>query len=274
MPPGGGKRDPMKRPKLIVSDIDGTLIPYGQSALPKEAFSLIRRLSAAGILFCPASGRQYHSLRRLFASIADEICFLCANGAVIFGAGGEETAPVLSKTAMPRRDAEAVALDILSIPSIEVVISGQNISYLLHASATLLHDLQCRLHNRVAAIESPAEIGEEIIKVSAFCPNGVEEPLALLAPRWGSRYGAAVAGPHWIDFTLADKGDGLRRLCAALEIDPAEVWAFGDNYNDVPMLELAGTPWLMRSAGEALRKRFPRQCDSVITELSRLLAAI
>ena len=52
--------------KLIVSDIDGTLLPYGQSELDIELFELIRRLRSAGVTFCPASGRQYHSLRALF----------------------------------------------------------------------------------------------------------------------------------------------------------------------------------------------------------------
>ena len=40
--------------KLIVSDIDGTLIPYGQKDLPSDLFPLIRRLHRAGVLFCPA----------------------------------------------------------------------------------------------------------------------------------------------------------------------------------------------------------------------------
>ena len=84
----------MQKPRLIASDIDGTLIPYGESALPPDLFPLIRRLGRRGILFCPASGRQYHSLRRLFAPVANEICFLCENGAAVFGAGCGETFPL------------------------------------------------------------------------------------------------------------------------------------------------------------------------------------
>ena len=98
--------------KLIASDIDGTLLRYGQTALPPALFDLIRRLRSAGVLFCPASGRQYHSLRQLFAPVADEVCFLCENGAVVFGPGAEETASVLSKTPMPRREALALTREI------------------------------------------------------------------------------------------------------------------------------------------------------------------
>lgn len=58
----------------------------------------------------------------------------------------------------------------------------------------------------------------------------------------------AVAGEKWLDFTAADKGKGVRALCRALGIGPEQVLAVGDNYNDVPMLELAGEPWIMEGA--------------------------
>ena len=50
--------------------------------------------------------------------------------------------------------------------------------------------------------------------------------------------------------------------------------AFGDNWNDVPMLEAAGTPWLMASAVPALRERFSRQCAGVLPVLEELLAEL
>lgn len=49
--------------KLIVSDIDGTLLPYGQINLRPSLFQVIEQLRERGVIFCPASGRQYHSLR-------------------------------------------------------------------------------------------------------------------------------------------------------------------------------------------------------------------
>ena len=57
--------------RLICSDIDGTLLQYGRKELEGEIFEQIRELHRRGILFCPASGRQYTSLRKLFAPVAD-----------------------------------------------------------------------------------------------------------------------------------------------------------------------------------------------------------
>lgn len=70
--------------KLICSDIDGTLLQYGKKTLEVEILSQIKTLSARGILFCPASGRQYTSLRKLFEPVADCCVFLCENGGVLY----------------------------------------------------------------------------------------------------------------------------------------------------------------------------------------------
>ena len=56
--------------KLICSDIDGTLLQYSKKELESEIFEQIRELHRRDILFCPASGRQYTSLRKLFAPVA------------------------------------------------------------------------------------------------------------------------------------------------------------------------------------------------------------
>ena len=257
--------------KLIVSDIDGTLIPYGASALDPGLFERIRRLREKGVLFCPASGRQYHSLRTLFAPVADEIGFLCENGAVVFGPGAEDRAPVLSKTAMPRSDALALSRAILGTPGCDVLISGQNTSYVCACSQELIDDLRGRLGNIVRVVDDPADVSEEIIKVSAFCPGGTDMPAKALAEPWGAPYHMAVAGPAWLDFTLADKGTGLRGLCGALGASLSEVMAFGDNWNDAPMLDLVGTAYIMAGADGALKARFPLHCENVLPVLDALL---
>ena len=63
---------------------------------------------------------------------------------------------------------------------------------------------------------------------------------------------------------------GLRRLCAVLGVPLEQVMAFGDNYNDLPMLELAVRPYLMESAAEELRTRFPLRCRRVEDVLAGL----
>ena len=54
--------------------------------------------------------------------------------------------------------------------------------------------------------------------------------------------------------------DAIRALCRHLGIEADRVMAFGDNYNDIPMLDAVGHPYLMDSAAPELRQRYGAQC--------------
>lgn len=73
--------------KLIACDLDGTLLHPGEREPRSEAFELIDELHRRGIVFMPASGRQYASLRYLFAPVADELAYVCENGALVMSEG-------------------------------------------------------------------------------------------------------------------------------------------------------------------------------------------
>ena len=258
--------------KLIVSDIDGTLLPYGQLALRPSLFSVIRALGERGVIFCPASGRQFHSLRKLFAPVGEELTYLCENGAILYGPGQEDTAPVLGKTCMPQEESLALAEDILALPGCQLLVSGANTSYVCRCTPEYVSMLKDEKGNRVQVLEHPREIREDILKVSAYCPGGTKEPARALGPRWGETLHMAAAGPDWLDFTLADKGTGLEQLCRALGVLPEETAAFGDNWNDAAMLRLAGRGYLMEDADPELGRQFPLRCGDVEERLRAFLA--
>lgn len=254
--------------RLIASDIDGTLLQNGATEIPPEIFDHIHRLEKKGILFCPASGRQYTSLRRLFTPVADKVPFLCENGAVVYGPG--HPGPILSKTVMDRRLSEELCADILALPEVEVLISGADTSYLCPKAPDLEDQIRWFLGNRTAVLPAPADVPEDIIKVSAYCPSDMDAVQAALFPKWERHFRCAVAGEVWLDFTLADKGLGVQKLCQALGLRLEEVMAFGDNYNDISMLEQVGFPYLMETAASELRARFSSRCRTVAEVLETL----
>ena len=245
--------------RLIACDIDGTLLQKGARNISPEIFQEIDRLEQRGVLFCPASGRQYHSLRQLFAPVADRLPYLCENGAIAYGPGNP--GPVLHKTVMDRAPAEELCWEILAVPGCEVLISGANTSYLCPKEDDIEGVIRDFTGNNIQLVPRPEDVPEDIIQVSAYCRFGAAEMEPVLAPRWSQRFRPAVAGARWLDFTLADKGTGLEQLCAALGVALEEVAAFGDNFNDVPMLRRAGRSWLMAGAAAELRAEFPSQCQ-------------
>lgn len=254
--------------KLIACDIDGTLLQGEEHEIAPVIFREILRLHEKGILFCPTSGRQYDSMRRLFAPVADKLFYICENGAVVYGPGN--TGEILGKTVMERSLAMELCWDILAIPGCEVLISGANTSYICPKKQDYIDHIRYFVGNNTAVIPSPEAVPEDILKVSAYCRNGAQQEVPLLTPKWETYFSAAVAGEKWLDFTLADKSTGIRQLCDALDIVPEQIIAFGDNYNDVPMLEIAGLPYIMDGAVADLHSRFPNHCRRVEDVLKTL----
>ena len=252
--------------KMICSDLDGTLLQYGRKELEPEVFPLIEALADRGILFCPASGRQYTSEKKLFAPVADRCAFLCENGGVLY-----KDDVCIGKTPMPRAMAEKIARDLWdrSDGQGEVMLSGQNCAYLMERGLGMLDRIRF-IGNRYEVIQDPSQVPEEIVKVSVYLHEGVEKYADRFVPRW-QEANCAVAGPYWIDTTLANKGTGVQALCEALGIAPQEVLAFGDNYNDTAMLDLVGVPYIMDSAAEPLRQRYPRHTPRPEVVLRALL---
>lgn len=254
--------------RLIASDIDGTLLHNGAAAIDPVIFEEIARLKKRGVLFCPASGRQYGSLRRLFGPVASELTYICENGAVVMGAG--DPGPMLGKTPMDRDMALELCREIMELPQCEALASGANVSYLCPKETNVVDHIRYFVGNNLTVVPSMEAVPEEIVKVAAYCRQGSAKLAAHMTERWGKKLNVAISGELWLDFNTADKGLGLRQLCAGLGIGLDEVMAFGDNYNDLPMLEIAGYPYIMDNAAPALRERFPRRCRRVEDVLRKL----
>lgn len=69
--------------RLIATDLDGTLLE-DDGTLPEGIFEAVEGLSRLGIRFAACSGRQYGNLRRLFGRVANQMAFVCENGAVSY----------------------------------------------------------------------------------------------------------------------------------------------------------------------------------------------
>ena len=184
--------------KLIVSDIDGTLIPYVMTELPPDLFDIINQLHDVGITFCPASGRQYHSMRTLFAPVSDNICYICENGGIVYGIGTENSTSVLSMSQINFKDAAKLSQMIMSIPYCDVMISSKNTSYLFtygNCSAVLERELVEWGGNIVKQIKAFDDIHDPVVKIGAYCTKDIDNAMDILY----RKYGAVFRGYPKID---------------------------------------------------------------------------
>ena len=69
--------------RLIISDIDGTLVKEGSTEINPEYMEVIRQLADQGVAFAAASGRHSSSIDAVFHEVRNRIFYLSDNGSCI-----------------------------------------------------------------------------------------------------------------------------------------------------------------------------------------------
>ena len=267
-----GKHMGLEGIKLIACDLDGTLLHPGERELRSEAFELIDELHRRGIVFMPASGRQYASLRYLFAPVADELAYVCENGTLVMSEGR-----AVVKRSMERSLAMDIANAVVAYPHADVTLSCEGHLYTMSGNDAFVDHLRYVVHCDVAVVDRPEDIDEDVIKIAFQTPE-TEQPAALeyFVRRFSDRVDVMTSGTEWTDFIGFDSGKGsaLADYGCALGISPNEMMAFGDNENDRDMLNVVGHPYLMESCNPSMRgvNDRVRYVRTVEEELRRLLA--
>lgn len=249
--------------RLLATDLDGTLLEE-DGTLPEGTFEAIRTLARLGIRFAASSGRQYGNLRRLFGPVAADMAFVCENGALCMVEG--HPAGVFSLEA----DVVKEVVEDIERCGMELLFSGRNTCYMLDHNRAYTDDIVYRLRNTVTMIGCVEEIDEPVLKISGFLSGGVQEVAPWLLAKWSHRLTATVSGKEWFDFTVANKGMGIRTLMRHFALEPKEVAAFGDNFNDESMLDAVGYPFVMAHADPALHKPEYHSCRKVLAVLSAI----
>ncbi|MSR94030.1 HAD family hydrolase [Clostridiaceae bacterium 68-1-5] len=257
--------------KLIVSDLDGTLLKDGAQQLDPSLFPLIMELKERGIQFAAASGRQLHSLHQLFAPIRDDIYYIAENGSLCI-----QNATVLVKGEIPRDLGLELFRFSRNYPHCSCLLSCESCAYTDSKSDGFLHLMQQEIRSNIYAVEDLSQVEETFLKIS-FCDFTDTEALFQQSYRsFSSRLRVVTAGPGWIDFAAigVNKGTALARLTDYLRIRPKECMAFGDEYNDKELLQFAGTSYAMASGAEGIRKYATHITDSVENVLRDLLDSL
>lgn len=259
--------------QLIASDMDGTLLPPYTSEVSPRAKELIDRLIQNGVLFCPASGRQYPNLKMMFEPLGDRIPYICENGAaVILGGRPIVTAP------MDRTLCEELLRDIIQRDDYELQVNVVHTCYLQPKNEAYLHLMRDQVRNHVTVVEDIFSITDEpILKISVYCPDGVTPSyLEELQIKYGETFQVLQSSQNFLDATAKgiNKGWGMTQLAKYLEIPTEDIIAMGDHNNDREILSLVGHPIAMASGLPEIQALAQRTIPRVEDFLEELLHAI
>lgn len=238
--------------KLVASDLDGTLLQNGSNKVPEEFIKTIQEMRKNGILFAAASGRQYHSLRRIFQGVEDEIAYICENGALTIYKG-----EILNRVEIPAKLAREMIQTIQSEPGTEALVSGTYTSF-IHPKEEGFEEYIRQMGNQYKVVPDLMNIGEPYIKIALYEAAGTENRERHIY--WQNKFPAPVkvvtSGALWLDmlFPNVHKGVGIEALSTSLGIKKEELVSFGDNYNDVEMFEASGISVAVENAKPGIKK--------------------
>ena len=122
---------------------------------------------------------------------------------------------------------------------------------------------------------APELIRRTIDEVKKDGPHIIDKYLHHLKAKFSSEIKVVTSGNIWIDFIApgTNKGTALLKLLDVLQIRPEECMAFGDQYNDVEMLQTVGTSYAMSNSAPGIFYYSTYVTDSVEDVLEDLLAA-
>ena len=237
--------------KLIASDLDGTILRHGAQKVDKSTIEVIGKLLDAGLLFAPASGRQIVSLKRLFEPISDRLVYISENGAL-----SEYRGEVIAKTAMERKLALQIIEDVYEQPHCEVLISGQHTAYIKPKTEEYLYRMTKVVNYKTTIIDKFSDIDEDILKIAVCDLSGINNSKEHFFSRWKGQASIAVSGELYLDFreSSVSKGKAMRQLQEYFGLSRDECMAFGDNYNDIDMLNSVTYSYVMETAADDIKK--------------------
>lgn len=255
--------------RLIVSDVDGTLVKNGQKYLEDGFIDTVNTLMDHGFVFAVASGRQRSSIQELFEGSKYPLYMICENGGNLYYDGKDLDFHAFSDE-MYREIVRAVK-DFC--PDAFFAMAAADYYYTESNNTEFAHDLASKYFFKVREVDDLLNLGKPVCKIAVYTESDVVRFAQHFQQIWSDRMEIAVSGDRWIDFNPKGigKGNGVRKLQEILGITEGETMVFGDNENDVSMMKCAAYSCAVSNAKPAAKRAARFETESVLSELKKLL---
>ena len=262
--------------RLIISDIDGTLVPEGCTSLNPEYFKVIRDLADLGVSFAAASGRQKSSVDAVFHEICGMIYYVSDNGGFI-----QKNGIPLRKIYMDREKLEQFLEEARNLPGCRVLLSTLDGYYTDDQDEAFQKLVFGQYKGTGGVTDDLSRYTDQCIKVSLYGDNGSQGLREQLYDRWKDVFSINISGEKWLDINSpeATKGGAVRYIQNELRVTPAETVVFGDNFNDISMLKCADRSYAPAGSAPEVRAAARYEVDSykedgVLQVLKQLLEEV
>lgn len=255
--------------RLIVSDVDGTLVKNGQKYLEDGFMETVNALMERSVTFAVASGRQRQSIEELFAGSKRPLYMICENGGNLYYNGKD-----LDFHAFSEEMYQEIYREVRNYcPGICFAMAAPDNYYTESRSQEFAKTLADKYFFKVQAVDDLEHLKLPVCKIAVYTENDVQKLARHFQELWSDRMEIAVSGDRWVDFNPkgTNKGAGVKKLQELLGVTKEETMVFGDNENDVSMMSRALYSCAVSNAKPAAKRAAAYETESVLEELKKLL---
>jgi Cof subfamily protein (haloacid dehalogenase superfamily) len=250
----------MTRIALVVSDVDGTLLPRDK-ILTEGAKNAVRALREAGIGFTIVSSRPTIGMGFLIEPLGIRLPIGAFNGSSIVDPQLKPIEQHLIAPAVAQR-----SLDVLNEFGVEIWLFTNDRWYARDSDGEYVPG------EKRAIKADPTAVADFTPHLSGACKIvGASSDAALLArceaamqQAVGTEATAVRSQTYYLDVTPAghDKGTFVDAMARRLEISADAIATIGDMHNDLPMFAMSGVSFAMGNAADDVKQRATHVTDT------------
>lgn len=245
--------------KLIAVDLDGTLL-NSEHKISDYNYKILKEAEKNGIKVIISTGRLYSSLYKYKKELELKTPVICYNGAkAVDGITDETLFEVNLDEKITRRIIEIarennIHLNLFQDEKWYIEATREEVEIYGNASGLEYHLLNFDNINNIKATKVMF-VGENV---------RLKEIEKIIKSEFENQVYSAFSKPYFLEILdkKVSKGAALEKISKMLNIDRAEIMAFGDGYNDIEMLEFAGVGVVMGNSPEELKLMFENIADS------------
>ena len=257
----------MSEIKLILSDIDGTIL-NDENVIDTGLKATIKKLRQKDVPFVLASARSPEGMKQ----IASELDVLdnpiaCYNGAlVVKDLQDKNYTTILSHELNVAEVEKMFTILDQKFPEISINLYSGSDWYVKDVDKWVQMEADITKMNPIVK-DLPALIAEHTVPIHKLLLIGeteqIQKALNYFKQLNFSDSSFYLSKPNYLEITNSNvsKEKALRELAKTYDLDLENTMTLGDNFNDVPMLKMAGLGVAMQNAPVEVKK-----CANVVTE--------
>lgn len=226
--------------KLVLSDVDGTLIPLGSKGASKRTMESIERVQRAGVRFGLSTGRDEQELMRLFWD--NDIAFrtgILSNGKKLKVDGSIVRLTLIQNEGLERIARMVGEYERTFVTAYPLHTDSSNPVYCMGIAEQDVAAWSRRFSFTGVLCDHVPDV--EVLGATIACPLG-DDAMAEIVARGKEicpQFDFVMPAPDWCDIVPKglNKGTALPLLLKELNMEEDEVVVFGDSGNDLSILQ-------------------------------------